>query len=130
MDEMVTRSVVELGVEGEHFLKNWLITQLRCGRVIAKGKNRVVLSGYFPGNIAMNVRVPDLRSIAHVIEVQFHTDPQTYALWYDKWLYNTSARTGGDAMILGEESNVVGLTIYGIQAATTLTAEVVAVGRP
>jgi hypothetical protein len=112
----------------EWFTKNWLVGQLRDGRVIAKGKNAKVLAA--AGNVGMDVRIPDVRAIAHVIEVEFYTQDQTYALWYDKWLYNVSARTGSDYDDIGKESNVVGLTIYQVQAATTLTAEVVVIGRP
>jgi len=113
----------------EWFTKNWLVGQLRDGRVIAKGKNYLVVAA--AANVAMDVRIPDLRSIAHVIEVEFYTNPQTYALWYEKWLHDTSARTGtGEVSDIGKQSNVVGLTIFQVQAATTLTAEVVAIGRP
>lgn len=110
----------------EWFTKNWLIGQLRDGRVIAKGKNAKVVAS---GNIGMDVRIPDLRQIAHVIEVEFYTSPQTYALWYEKHLYNTDAG-GTDADNVTREANVVGLTVFQVQDGTTLTAEVVAIGRP
>lgn len=114
----------------ENFNRNWLVGLLQGGRVLAKGRNQVVIAG--AGNVAMDVRIPDLREIAHVVEVEWYTSPKTYALGYEKWTAN-SDDFGSDNVGLSEkgtEANVVGITVFQVQAGTTLTVEILAIGRP
>lgn len=78
-------------------------------------------------NIGFDIRVPDLREISHVLDVEFFSSPQTYALWYEKWTHRDE---------VSFEGNVVGLTIFQVQppivgqqyVGLTLTAEVIAIG--
>jgi len=86
---------------------------LKDGKVIAKATRSAVVSA---GNVNFVIRVPDLKYIDTVLNVEFYTDPDTYI------------ESGyADKKISG---NVVGMTIYGVHAGTTLTVEVVAVGPP
>lgn len=90
-----------------------IVATLKDGRVIAFGSDTRVVA---PGNVNINVVVPDLRQIEYVLEVQFSTNPDTYI------------ESGfADKKITG---NVVGLTVYGVHAGTTLTTEVIAIGPP
>ena len=82
------------------------------GRTIAKGidHDRPVLAG----GIQIDVTVPNLRYIEEVINIQLTTVPQTN-------IGNYPQKTS----IVG---NVVGVTITGIAAGTTLTTEIIAIG--
>jgi hypothetical protein len=82
------------------------------GKVIAQARRAQVLAA---GDRMMNIRVPDLRYIEYVLNVSFFSNPDT-------WLHHHM-----DPTIVG---NVVGMTIYQIQAGTTLTVEVIAIGPP
>lgn len=81
------------------------------GMVIARGKTVEVAAA---NNAEIQVRVPDLKEIVAVLHIQFGSDPATYVTG----IYGTKKITG----------NVVGFTIQGPQAGTTLTSEVVAIG--
>jgi len=83
------------------------------GKVIAKSRTWEVLGS---GNNNIVATIPDLRYIETVLNVEFYSDPDTNV-------------EGGymDKKITG---NVVGMTIYGLTAGTTLSWEVVAVGPP
>ena len=95
-----------------YFDTNEVVAHLRDGRVIAKSTYAQVLSS---GTNNIVVRVPDLKYIQTVLEIEFYSDPDTY--------YTCVM----DKKITG---NVVGFTLYGLNASTTLTTEVVAVGPP
>jgi len=90
-----------------------VVATLRDGRIIAKATRSMVVSA---GNVNFVIRVPDLKYIETVLNVEFYSDPDTYieSGYMDKKI------TG----------NVVGMTIYGVHAGTTLTVEVVAIGPP
>jgi hypothetical protein len=95
---------------------------LQDGRLIAMGKNYVVTT--FPrgqgGCEYLNVRIPDLRMVEYVLNVQITTSPLdcTYPIY--------------EAVNKKITGNVVGMTIFGAEFATgtTLTAEVIAIGPP
>jgi len=96
-----------------------IVAILQDGRVIAMGKNVVNCGGVGTGTTtAMNVRVPDLREIEYILNVQFHTDVASYFV------------DDADPVNKVITGNVVGFTIYGVQASTTITAEVIAIGPP
>jgi len=91
------------------------IAVLQDGRVIAMGKNWKPV--VFTSCDFIEVRVPDLRMIEYVLNVQFYTTPLSCA-----------GVTYQDKKITG---NVVGMTIYGSEAVgVTLTVEVIAIGPP
>jgi hypothetical protein len=89
-----------------------IVAHLRDGRVMALGRYSEVVTS---GNHNVIVRVPDLKYVETVIQVEFYTNPDTDADWW------------GDKKITG---NLVGLTVYGVTAGTTLTTEIVAIGPP
>lgn len=98
---------------------NELITILRSGKAIAMGKADFVIS---PDQIGaqlggINVRVPDLRMIEYVLEIQFYTNP----------FANILSHAPMNKKISG---NVVGMSLYYLTAGTTLTVEVIAIGPP
>ena len=101
----------------------WIGT-LRQGHHIAMGKNYVVTT--FPrsqqftdGCVALNVRVPDLRRIDYILDIEFRMSP----LVCEQPVYEAVGK-----VITG---NVVGMTILGalFTTGTTLQAEVVAIGH-
>ena len=95
------------------------VAKLKDGRHIAMGKSWVVVTATGTGQpTAINVRVPGLREIEYVLNVQFYTNPTSYAV------------DGLNPMNKKIVGNLVGMTIYGIHATTTLTAEVIAIGPP
>jgi len=83
------------------------------GNVFAEATYTQVVAA---GDVAVLVRVPDLRMIESIINVEIETNPATYA---DGWY--------GQKLITG---NVVGLTIFQVNAGTTLSVHVVAIGPP
>ena len=97
-----------------------LVAKLLDGRVIAMGKSWVHITGQTgTGNAnVINVRVPGLREIDHIIQVEFYTNHITYS---EDGLNPVNKKVTG---------NVVGMTIYGIYATTTLSVEVIAIGPP
>ncbi|GAH80639.1 unnamed protein product [marine sediment metagenome] len=96
------------------------IAVLQDGRVIAYGKNHIEGDLFTNGTACqfINVRVPDLRMIEYVLNVQFHTTPL--------------ACTGITHINKEITGNVVGMTLSAHIAAagTTLTVEVIAIGPP
>lgn len=81
------------------------------GRVVALGRYTASVGS---GTQPFVVRVPDLKYIETILNVQFETsDP------------DTCVYEAVDKKVFG---NLVGMTICGIQVGTTLTVEVVAVG--
>ena len=105
-------------VVGDHYEEDE-VAKLKDGRHIAMGKSWVVVSSIGEAAVTtINVRVPGLREIEYILNVQFHTDPITYSL---------DGLNPVNKKIVG---NVVGMTIYGVFATTTLTAEVIAIGPP
>ena len=96
-----------------------IVAILQDGRVIAMGKNWVYESGSGTSTASvLNVRVPDLREIEYILNVELYTTANTY--FEDDAGPMNKVITG----------NVVGFTIYGVYAATTITAEVIAIGPP
>lgn len=94
--------------------KGAVVSTLFDKRVIAQGYAEYVVDR--TGDVAVAVRVPDLRMVEYVLNVQFHTNPSTYV------------ESGyANKKIVG---NVVGMTVYGVAAATTLGVEVIAIGPP
>lgn len=104
-------TVTELGFAGEHFVEHSLLGQFRDGRIVAYGRNQIVVSG--PGNIPLEVRVPDLRYIDQVIHIQFDADPIC---------------DPGTPMNKEIRANLVGLTLIGLAHGTTLGIMIVAIG--
>ncbi|GAH01940.1 unnamed protein product, partial [marine sediment metagenome] len=101
------------------------IAVLQDGRVIAMGKYYLQQADFFhtggthaAGCEAINVRVPDLRMIEYVLNVQFfyETDVCTYPIY-----------EAVNKKIVG---NVVGMTLLGLTNSTggTLHVEVIAIG--
>lgn len=98
----------------EYFDEHDIVATLRDGRVIAYGAyTQVVPAG--ASNIV--VRVPDLKYVEYVLQVQHDTDPDT----------ELSSGSGQDKKITG---NLVGLTLFGVAAGTTLTSKIIAIGPP
>jgi hypothetical protein len=94
----------------EYFDGAEVLAVTKDGKAIAKAwRSQVLGSGTNP----IVVRVPDLKYIDAVLEVEFSADPDTY-------LTHEMGRK-----ITG---NVVGMTIYGLAAGTTLTTTIVAIG--
>lgn len=92
-----------------------VVTHLRDGRVVARGYAEYVVD---PGvQLAVDVRVADLRMIEYVLQVEFYTRPHA----------NISTHAPMNKYIRG---NVVGMSIYYILAGTTLGIEVIAIGPP
>lgn len=102
------------------------ISVLQDGRVIAYGVNWVQAAFNNECEV-LNVRVPDLRMIEYVLQVQFTEDP-----------LNCTAGNGtppyGVVQVKNKKitGNVVGMTLTGVaySAGTTLTVEVIAIGPP
>lgn len=92
---------------------------LQDGRLIAMGKNYVV-TVFTNGCEVINVRVPDLRKIDYVLDVELHLSPLdcSYPVY--------------EAVNKVKYGNVVGMTIFGAArgTGTTLTVEVIAIGPP
>ena len=112
------------------FTRNWLVGMLTDGHVLGKGRNQAIIAA--AGNVSMDVRIPDLSSISHVIEVEWYTSAKTYALGYEKWTqYSNDFGSDNVGLSLkGTQANVVGITVFQVQAGTTLTVEILAIGRP
>lgn len=99
------------------FQTHFQLGRLPTRQVIAKATNSVVT--VFPGGCAaLNVRLPDLKMIDHVIHVEFSMSPLNCA----QPIY--------EAVNKRITGNVVGMTIMGAAfgTGTTVTAEVVAIG--
>lgn len=101
------------------------IAVLQDGRVIAYGKNYKYSDQLFHGETqaceVINVRVPDLRLIEYVLNVQFTYQP----IDCTKNIFQAVNKK-----IMG---NVVGMTIFGTEGTavgSTLTVEVIAIGPP
>lgn len=90
--------------------KHAIISEMSDGKTLAMGRNYSVVGS---GDQAVNVRIPDLAEIDVVISLKFQTSPATYANWI------------GNYKVSG---NVVGVTVYQIQAGTTLSVEAIATG--
>jgi len=103
------------------------VATLQDGRVIAMGKYYLEQSDFFAQNgrpagcEAINVRVPDLRMIEYVLNIQFfyETDVCTYPIY--------------EAVNKKISGNVVGMTLLGASdqaVGGTLHVEVIAIGPP
>jgi len=87
------------------------LSVLRDGRVVAQGSTTLILPS--AGTYSVVVRIPDLRLISWVLRYRFSTNPVC-----DPGSPVNEKITG----------NVVGFTLAGVGAATTLTVDVLAVG--
>lgn len=88
-----------------------IVATLFDGRTVAKGVTTQVVEA---GSTYVTVTVPNLNFIEEVIHVQVYTDP------------SVDIESGfGNKTITG---NVVGITIAGASAGTTLTTEIIAIG--
>jgi len=98
------------------------VAVLQDGRVIAYGVNWVQATWTSDAGEVLNVRLPDLRMVEYVLQVQLTTDPSLTDT-IEGPLEVTNKKISG---------NVVGMTISGDQhaAGTTLTVEVIAIGPP
>jgi len=104
------------------------IAVLQDGRVVAMGKNYLKQADLFhsggahtTGCEAINVRVPDLRMIEYVLNIQFFYEVDNVC--------TTPLYEAVNKKITG---NVVGMTLLGADAAGggTLHVEVIAIGPP
>ncbi|GAH49146.1 unnamed protein product [marine sediment metagenome] len=89
---------------------NRIVATLYDGRTIAKG---VTTQAVLAGATYVTVTIPNLNFIEEILNVQVHTDP------------SCSISGFGNKNISGK---VVGITIAGVDAGTTLTLEIIAVG--
>jgi len=87
------------------------IPRLADGRIIASGQTTVVLAA--AGNYAFIIRIPDFKMIEEVITYKFHSDP------------TVDPGTPVNEKVVG---NVVGVTLIGVGAGTTLTVKAIAIG--
>ncbi len=98
------------------------IATLQDGRVIAWAKNYLTANSFFPSAAChvLNVRVPDLRMIEYVLNVQLEV--QALDCTKPPYLVLNKKITG----------NGVGMTITGLENTDggTLIAEVIAIGPP
>lgn len=100
-----------------YFTWNDRVAKLRDGRLIAKGQNyRVVTTGC----VGVTIRVPDLRYIEQVLDVEF--DLQGFNC--------TSEYIIGPDMNKKISGNLVGISLYVVSAGATLTVRVIAIGPP
>ncbi|MCK4266849.1 MAG: hypothetical protein KAX31_06180 [Thermoplasmata archaeon] len=103
------------------------LSVLQDGRVIAMGKYYIEQADFFSSNghaagcEAINVRVPDLRMIEYVLNIQF---------FYEN--ANICAEPIYEAVNKKITGNVVGMTLLGAANAGggTLHVEVIAIGPP
>lgn len=102
-----------------HTEKGAVVAITRDGRVIAQGEAKYIVTSR-TGCIAINVRVPDLRMVEYVLNVQFSMTDFACA---------TNYLIGPD-MNKKISGNVVGMSLYVATTGTTLTAEVIAIGPP
>lgn len=92
-------------------MAGYFVSLLVDGRVIACGSTTIIVPS--AGNYALTIRIPDLQEIAKVLTISRHTDP------------TCDPGTPVNEKISG---NVVGFTMVGVGAGTTLTVEAIAVG--
>jgi len=88
-----------------------IVGTLLDGRTIAKGVTTQVVA---MGATYVTVTIPNLNFIEEILHVQVHTDPAC-----------DIESNFGNKNITG---NVVGVTIAGVGAGTTLTTEIIALG--
>lgn len=90
---------------------NRIVATLSDGRTIAKGVTTQVVA---LGSTYVTVTVPNLNFIEEIIHVQVYTDP---SVDIEKGFGNKNI-----------EGNIVGITIAGVSAGTTLITEIIAIG--
>lgn len=88
-----------------------IVATLFDGRTVAKGVTTQVVA---VGATYVTVTIPNLNFIEEVLHVEVHTNP---ACAVEEW-YGNKNITG----------NIVGITIAGVGAGTTLITEIIAVG--
>jgi len=103
-----------------HFTEHDIVAHLRDGRIIAMGRNTVTLPH---GNSGIVVRLPDLKYIERILQVEFYKDPDVTAHFRDHNPMNKHI-----------SGNVVGMTLLGLMMlqyeTCDVTIEVIAVGPP
>lgn len=100
-------------------MKGDVVAITRDGKVIAQGEAQYIVET--PGGcLGLNVRVPDLRMIEYVLNVQLS---MTGFNCTDNFLYGPDM----NKKIVG---NVVGMSLYVVTTGTTIKAEVIAIGPP
>lgn len=95
------------------------VAMLQDGRLIAKGTNYVIQDGAAACYV-VNVRVPDLRMIEYVLDVEFYNTALDCTYWV------------AEAVNKKITGNVVGMTIF-VSArgvGNTIFVDVIAVGPP
>jgi len=90
-----------------------VLAVLRDGRILAKATREI--GTVSAGTVAFTVRIPDLKQVEYVLDVQFTTDPVVDI---------------GHEVNIHTEGNVVGMTLTSVAAGTTLTAHVLGIGPP
>lgn len=81
------------------------------GYILGKGTATYILPS--SGNYGITVRVPDLKTVTWILNWEFHSDPVcSHGTVENEWIYG----------------NVVGCTLIGVAAGTTLRVEAVAIG--
>ena len=87
-----------------------IVATLEDRRTIAKS-SLTAASRVDAGILVFNITMNDLRSVENILQFNFISDPDTYAVPQDASI----------------NQNVIGVTIY-VGAGTTLSGEVIAVG--
>ena len=101
--------------EEAHIVGLW-----RIGRVVAQAKRTVTIDAA-EGMLSFNVRVPDLKRIDYILNIQFEMPG------YD----GTTEHIDSPVVNKKISGNVVGMSLYlTTTTGCTLTAEVIAVGPP
>lgn len=99
---------------------NWhdRVAKLRDGRLIAYGEYKQLVGQ--TGCVGIIVRVPDLRYIEYVLDVEFHLDG-----------FNCSSNyLMGPEMNKKISGNLVGMSLYVVTSGNSLTTKVIAIGPP
>lgn len=100
------------------FIAHDRVAYLRESQLVAMGQNRIILTQ--AACIGINVRLPDLKYIEHVLHIQC-----------DLSGFNCSS-----TYLIGEPvnkkivGNIVGMSLYVVTNGTTLTVTVIALGPP
>lgn len=105
----------------EYFDKHDIVATLRDGRLIAMGERQNINVAAGDGLFQLNVRLPDLKYIENIVNVQFDTTP-----------LNGTHYVGSPAQNKVISGNIVGLSLYlhNANGLTLTSVEVKAVGPP
>jgi len=89
-----------------------IVATLKDGRTIARARETVVVA---TGDITLDITVPELDRIEHVLDVEVLTT-------------NPPVAIDGPFSHKAISTNVVNITLFGVEAGTTLTWELIAIG--